>query len=350
MKKKISIVVPVYNVEEYIAKCLDSCVNQTFDDYNVYVLNDGSPYNEQVIIDEFAEKYKDRIIPIQKENGGYGSNLQLAFELSDADYVLVCDSDDYLDSKCLETLYNKMVSSDADIVIGAKNLVFSDNNEIKYDKSYNDEYGVLTDGTVYHRGDKDFNVLYFVEPSPHAKLYKRKIVKNIKFPFKTSYTDNLLYFYALEKANSVCYVETPFSYYLINREGNTRTDLKPKVIDDFNLVYNEILNQSDVKDNMFYYRMFEAFMSIFYKVECIKANNEEKRVKYESIYPLLKRLLNHNNEIKDIYLEYGKDSDVVKKTKLALLDEKKSLTVYKALVDNKINNNIVNKIKLRLSL
>ena len=91
MKDKVSVVVPVYNVEKYIRKCLESLINQDYDNYDVLVVNDGSPYNEQAIIDEYAKKYPKIIKSIVKENGGYGSVLQLAFEISDSEYILVCD-------------------------------------------------------------------------------------------------------------------------------------------------------------------------------------------------------------------------------------------------------------------
>ena len=100
---KISIIVPTYNVEKYIAKCLDSLVIQDYDDYDVLVVNDGSPFNEQVIIDEYVKKYPNIIKSIVKENGGYGSVLELAISKSDAEYILVCDPDDYLTPNALST-------------------------------------------------------------------------------------------------------------------------------------------------------------------------------------------------------------------------------------------------------
>ena len=73
---KVTIIVPIYNVEEYVAKCLDSLLRQTYSDYVIYAVNDGSPKNEQPIIDRYAAAYPEKVVAIRKENGGYGSVLE----------------------------------------------------------------------------------------------------------------------------------------------------------------------------------------------------------------------------------------------------------------------------------
>ena len=301
---KVSIIVPTYNVEKYIRKCLDSLVAQDYDNFDVFVINDGSPANEQVIIDEYVEKYPGIIKGIKKENGGYGSVLERGFRESDADCILICDPDDYLDPSCVSTLVKDMNESNADLVVGAKNLVFSDNDEIKYDPSFNKEFGTLIDHTVYKKGTKEFRQLYFLEPSPHAKLYKRSMLLDIVFPHRVSYTDNLLYFYVLNQCESVIYEEKPLSYYLINREGNTRTDLKPGVIDAWVKVYSSILNQVKNADDIFYYRMYEAFKFITYKVDQIQGDESVKKEKLESTKCLLDALLPHRQKIEALGNEY----------------------------------------------
>ena len=149
MENKISIIVPVYNVEKYIGKCLDSLVKQDYSNYDILVVNDGSPFNEQAIIDEYVKKYPSIIKSIVKENGGYGSVLQLAFNKSDADYILVCDPDDYLADDALSTLISYQKKDDVDLVVGAKNLVYEDSDEETYDASYNAEFGKLVNGKKY---------------------------------------------------------------------------------------------------------------------------------------------------------------------------------------------------------
>lgn len=333
---KISIIVPVYDVEKYIRKCLDSLVKQTYDNYDIYVVNDGSPYNEQNIIDEYVNKYPNLIKSIVKENGGYGSVLELAFNTTDSDYVLICDSDDYLDENCLKTLmaYKK----DCDLVIGAKNLVYKDNDEVRYDPSYNETFGIVKDKKIYKRGSNDFNALYFVEPSPHAKLYKRDIVKDIKFPKNVSYTDSLLYFYTLTKVNTVTYCKEPLSYYLINRTGNSRSDISPNTIDMYVTVFNSLLDQVKDCDDIFYFRMFEAFYYIFYKVDFINGNMDVQREKYELLYSFLYRLIPYKDKILPLSKKYMHDNFIIAVQKNCLLSTRASKRMYSMLIEKRLIN------------
>ena len=338
---KISIIVPTYNVEKYLAKCLDSLVAQDYDDFDVLVINDGSPFGEQKIIDEYALKYSNIIKGYKKENGGYGSVLELGIKESDADFILICDPDDYLAPNALSTLYRYLKETGADLVVGAKNLVFSDNDEVKYDKSFNSDFGTLIDHHLYEKGSKEFETLYFLEPSPHAKLYKREMVKDLVFPHHVSYTDNLLYFCTLAKTQKVTYCKEALSYYLIDRVGNTRTDLKPKVIDAWVTVFKNILNQVKEADDIFYYRMFEGFYSIFYKVEQINAEREGRIAKYNEVYELVPLFFKHKESI----VKYLDANNNIYKQQINLLDETKSAKTYQKMLKAKVDGTLKGNVK-----
>lgn len=346
---KISIIVPVYNVEKYISKCLDSLVSQDYDNYDVLVVNDGSPFNEQKIIDEYVQKYPKKIKSIVKENGGYGSVLQLAINKSDSDYILVCDPDDYLSKDALSTLISYQLKDDADLVVGAKNLVYEDSDEEEYDPSFNSDFGQLVDGKLYKRGEKDFDMLFFLEPSPHAKLYKRTIVKDIVFPTKVSYTDNLLYFYTLNKVNTVTYCEKALSYYLINRSGNTRTDLKPTIIDSWVKVFNSLMEQVQDPCAIFYYRMFESFYSIYYKIDNIAGDKKVKYDKYALLYSFLEKLIPYKDTILKYNDIYSEDSPKLRKQKVALLTLDKSKNTYSKLIDDRLNGSLKTNLKKKIN-
>lgn len=345
MHSKISIIVPTYNVEKYIAKCLDSLVIQDYDNFDIIVINDGSPYNEQAIIDEYQKRYPHLIRSIVKENGGYGSVLELGVRESDAEYILVCDPDDYLAKNALSTLFGYIEKTGADLVVGAKELVYSDNEESRYDKSFNEEFGSLKDGYLYVKGSKEFESLYFMEPSPHAKLYKRNMVKNIIFPHKVSYTDNLLYFYTLSKVKKVTYCSEALAYYLIDREGNTRTDLKPGIIDAWVKVFTSILDQVNDAEGIFYYRIFEAFYSIFYKVENIKASKDIKREKYALVYSIIPLLFDHKDEIVEYIRKYDQEGNKMLAQKINLLNPSSSNKIYDAMVKRKLNGSFKENVK-----
>ena len=101
---KVTIIVPIYNVEEYVAKCLDSLLLANLSRLCDLCRQRRIAENEQPIIDRYAAEHPDKIIAIRKENGGYGPFLEMAIARLDSEYFLVCDPDDYLADDALETL------------------------------------------------------------------------------------------------------------------------------------------------------------------------------------------------------------------------------------------------------
>lgn len=115
--KKVSIIVPVYNVERYIEKCLETLVNQTIDDYEIIVVNDGSPDGSQKIIDGFVSRYPQLITAYIKSNGGLGDARNYGIERANGEYIGFVDSDDWVDERMFECMYNMAKREDDDIVI-----------------------------------------------------------------------------------------------------------------------------------------------------------------------------------------------------------------------------------------
>ena len=115
---KVSVVIPIYNVERYLRQCIDSVVNQTLKDIEIICVDDGSPDNCDAIIDEYAQK-DNRIVAIHKENGGYGSAINYGFSIAKGEYVGIVESDDWIAPNMYELLYNKAIQTDAEIVKGA---------------------------------------------------------------------------------------------------------------------------------------------------------------------------------------------------------------------------------------
>ena len=254
---KVSIIVPIYNVEKYLKKCLDSLINQTFKEIEIWAISDGSPDNSVSIIKEYSS-HDSRVKCIEKENGGYGSVLEYAIKNITTPYFLICDPDDWLKEDAIEVLYKKATTNNLDMVVGSKYLVYNDNSEEVYDKSKFDGCNCIPNRTY-----SITNEFYFLQPSPHSKLYKTKRCKNIKFPKKVSFTDYLLYLLALENANRVMYLEDALSYYLVDRPGNSMTDTKEKVFEDHKIVLESVLKQIEPKYNkVIYARLFFQYRNV----------------------------------------------------------------------------------------
>ena len=113
---KVSVIVPVYNVEEYIDKCLDSLVHQTLKDMEIIVVNDGSPDNSEKIIKKYEKKYKN-VKYVVKENGGLSDARNFGIKYATGDYIGFVDSDDYVATDMFEKLYNKIIEDKSDVCV-----------------------------------------------------------------------------------------------------------------------------------------------------------------------------------------------------------------------------------------
>ena len=113
---KLSLIIPVYNVENYIEKCLDSVVNQTIDDMEIIIVNDGSKDKSKEKINKYLQKYKEKIKYLEKENGGLSSARNFGIPHATGEYIAFLDSDDYVEPKMYEEMYNLAKKEDADMV------------------------------------------------------------------------------------------------------------------------------------------------------------------------------------------------------------------------------------------
>jgi len=336
---KVTIVIPVYNVEEYIAKCLDSLKKQADGSFEVLIVNDGSPKNEQAIIDRYVKEDPELFHSVIKENGGYGSVLELAVKSITTEYLLVCDPDDYLADNAVKILLKLAEENQCDIAIGAKTLIYADSDDQDYDPAFNPSVVMLEDGKVFSKEEKDFEKLYFVDPSPHAKLYKVELLKETEFPHKVSFTDNILYFTALNNAKRVVYTRTPLAYYLINRAGNTMTDVKPRAIDAEITVLRSLISQGRMQKapDIFYYRMFEAYKFIVNdKINRCNGSKEEIRQRLLALYPVVDALLFKSDAIKRYYRKYASYRMVERTRDSLLLTRATSKKTYLSFVEKKL--------------
>lgn len=295
---KISVVVPIYNMEKYISKCLDSLVSQSFKDIEILAISDGSTDKSVSIVKEYQKKDK-RIKLFQKENGGYGSVLEYAIKIMKTEYFLICDPDDYLDKNCVKTLYETAMQTNADLIYGSFYYVYNDERKEYTDGTWFPTLFRPISGEVFYGKDK--NKYLFMVPTPHAKLYKKSIATGISFPHKVSYTDGILYFLYLSKAKSMIHIDKPLAYYLIDREGNTATDTNPRIADYhyecFNSAWSQYENLIENKDNVFYYAMFLYAHHILKELGKL-SNKEDFLEKREKIYSLFLICLTKSKEIK----------------------------------------------------
>jgi len=206
---KISIIVPVYNVAEYLEKSLESLVNQTFDDYEIILVNDGSNDSSLDILNKYAEKYPEKIVVINKKNGGQASARNLGIEKARGEYVIFVDSDDYIDADTLKITYNQVVKTGADIVCFKNYEVFDDkiiDSRVKELNASNaiKKYILNQVGPCFKLIKKDIiiqNKLYF----PKLKAYEDIAVMPAYglFAKKITFIDDKLYYYLMRQGSTM---------------------------------------------------------------------------------------------------------------------------------------------------
>ena len=238
---KITVLVPIYNVEKYISKCLDSLRAQEFEDFEVWAVSDGSPDNSAQIVKKYS-KIDNRIKLIEKSNGGYGSVLEYGVQNIKSEYFLICDPDDWLSKDALKDLYNFSKKNNLDIAVADRYDVFA--GEKEYVHTFKDVSGIEA-GHVY-TDPIMIQKFAFGLVSPHAKLFKSSITKGINFPWHVSYTDFVLYVMSLANAKRVAYLNKALAYYLFERPGNTKTDKRPEIITQYLKGYDFVLSQLEL--------------------------------------------------------------------------------------------------------
>ncbi|MBE6487593.1 MAG: glycosyltransferase family 2 protein [Methanosphaera stadtmanae] len=204
---KVSVVLPVYNVENYLRDCLDSIVNQTLKDIEIICINDGSPDNSLEILREYEAK-DNRITVIDQENGGHAVATNRGLKLATGECLFSMDSDDILELNALELSYNRLKEKDVDFVM-FKAINYNDTNDVYYESevySMNKIYAKVGDEVFnYH----DIGELMFEScVTPWNKLYKREFIieNNIHYPEGLIFEDNVFYYNALLTAKRICFL------------------------------------------------------------------------------------------------------------------------------------------------
>lgn len=227
---KVSIIVPVYNVERFLAKCLDSLVNQTLDDFEVIVVNDGSPDNSQAVIDTYVKNYPDKIKAFTKKNGGLSDARNFGMQKATGDFIGFVDSDDFVDVTMFEKLYNRAVSTESDVVICAHDaLILNKNGTIKERIYHKVENSYAFGKSIYESPD----ILAFAKSYAWNKLYKREVIEGYQFPVGQYYEDSAVVYNILSSAKKVEFINEPLYFYILGREGAITDTVDERLFDVF---------------------------------------------------------------------------------------------------------------------
>ena len=229
----ISVIVPVYNVEKYLDKCIASIVNQTYQELEVILVDDGSSDGCREICDRWAEKDR-RINVIHKKNGGLSDARNAGLDVANGEYIGFVDGDDYIHSDMYQKLWETSIGYDADLVM------------CRFD--HVDENGVLIKGDVgeFEAGliDKREAMNWIVNKGWSCvvwnKLFRSKLFRNIRFPYGKIYEDRMIMPLIIDRSDRIAATTDVLYYYVHSVNGITRSKPSIRKLDKIEAYYSNL--------------------------------------------------------------------------------------------------------------
>jgi len=211
----VSVIIPVYNVEKYLDKCVESVINQTYKNLEIILVDDGSPDACPQMCDNWVKKDK-RIKVIHKQNGGQGSARNMALDVCKGDYICFVDSDDFVEPDYVQELLSACLNNNADIAICKIRNINESTYTQKDETPFSSSISVSGNNIVY---DAYTNQSLYSH-SPCNKLYKKFIFENLRFPEIKMCEDSAIYLQTFHAAKKIVAVPNTLYNYIIH-SGST---------------------------------------------------------------------------------------------------------------------------------
>lgn len=339
MSDLISVIVPVYNVEKYLSRCLESIINQTYKNIEVVCIDDGSPDKSINILKQYEKKDK-RIKIIRQENKGLSGARNTGIKKSNGEYIFFVDSDDWLPENAIELLYKTIEKDKSDICIGNLVKTYPKKNKEKKLKKMTNSIFTLTSYLEYSIKNKNFtaNVV--------NKLYRSKIIKQSKILFKEKilYEDFFFVIQYFSYTRKISMIKENVYYYYLERSDSIVNNINKGDLDSFQNVadienflinnnHEEILNLKYFQNYIFEWLLSATVSKLF------KSRNIELT---EKMYELIR----NNKVFKKYYKLYQKNKIFGTKKIFAMIFlYNKNLFIQIIKLKNKFFNRGKNEIK-----
>ena len=230
----ISVIIPVYNVEAYLKRCVDSVLSQTFQDFDLVLVDDGSPDSCGVICDEYAQNDK-RVTVIHQKNGGLSvarnTGIEWSLKNSSSSWISFVDSDDWVHSKYLEILYNAAIKTNCPVSMCEYVCTEGDNTSIN-DNLLKPQ--IRNTIEMYCKKNVVFTVAW-------AKLYKKECFRYIRYPAGRIHEDEFITYKILFEYKKAAYIEQPLYMYFQNPNGIMLSEWAPRHLDKLDALRERII-------------------------------------------------------------------------------------------------------------
>ena len=300
--KSVSVIVPFYNVESYIGRCLETLVKQTLDDIEIILVNDGSKDRSKIVVDKYIKEYPEKIVYLEKENGGLSDARNFAIPYAKGEYIAFLDSDDYVNVEMYKDMYELAKRENSDMV------------ECDFYWEYPDKK--KEDIGVIYNGKKE--MIEKVRVVAWNKLIKKEILEKSKviFPKGYRYEDVEFTYKLVPYLDKVSFLKKPYVHY-IQREGsisNNQNERNKEIFDVLEHViefYKEKDLYEEYKDELEYIYIRYAFCSSLLRIVKIEDQNIQQNLldltweKVNTTFPEWKKnpILKSKKDLKNIYLK-----------------------------------------------
>ena len=303
---QVSIIIPVYNVEPYLRQCLDSVLGQTFKNFEVLLVNDGSSDSSGDICREYVEK-DSRFHYFEKENGGLSDARNYGIERAQGEYLTFIDSDDFVNEKHLENLFLASRLTNADITIGGFSRFENGTFWLYQDYFSSDSLVSFTSTQAIQHLDSMFDVPFLNFSTAWGKLFKRELFSELRFPYGKYAEDQFIIWKLYLKARSIYTFNVDSYVYRINKNGMSSV-FSLKHLDYIEALEERIKSTKDLEGidinlsfNMYRYvlqRILGQFEEHDY-IDEAKEVREKLELAEQGQYPFL------SDEVKEIEVENG---------------------------------------------
>lgn len=288
----ISVIVPIYNAEEYLSRCLDSICNQSFKDLEIILIDDGSTDSSLSICNDYMKK-DSRIKVFSQKNSGVSSTRNVGIKQANGEYITFVDSDDFIENDMYECLLRNIKSNDYDVSSCLMNEILI--NEKEKLRQGNGEKIILNN-------NDDIMKCYFgnfiMDVSLNNKLFKRKVINNIFLNERISINEDKLFIYYILKKSKKIIHENTYKYYYYKHNGSASTQKYSDKYNDIITVSNIIKNDA-IKSYPQLYNNIMAFELIsymnYYRILLKRTNKNEYNNKKKKIRNIIISLYKNLN-------------------------------------------------------
>lgn len=287
----ISIIVPIYKVENYLRKCIESIINQTYKNLEIILVDDGSPDNCPKICDEYAKK-DSRIVVIHQKNGGLSNARNSGLHVAKGEFIGFVDGDDYIEADMYETLYNAIIQNNAQMSICDFYVVNQKQEKMQKEIQTN----IKEDKKIFNKQEAmkemllDINIRGYV----WTKLFKKDCFESLRFPEGKNYEDIAISIKCFEKTDKIVYINKQ-KYNYVQRENSI----------------DHVKSERNLRD---------AIEVSYERYKYVKKNYAE--IKEHNVYSFIHRILCVYKDLKNIEIYYF---DMIKELKTDFLNLESSV-------------------------